>query len=530
MGMESTSRTMHGLLQAQVLRNPERTFFIFEDRQFSYADLDVASSRVAAGLQTLDLEAGAHVAVMMSNRPEFLFLDFGLSKMGAVEVPVNTAFIGELLRYLLRHSDSRAIVVEGPFLPALMEVVQDLPLLTDVIVLDGEPPSASFPGKRFHAYCPTLTEERPYQPVRLQGNDPFAILYTSGTTGPSKGAVLPHQYGLHMAEIISRTAAYDERDCLYNVLPLFHGNAKVLSTLPALMSGARMVLGRRFSASRFWADVRHYQCTEFNYIGSILAILMKADPAPGDADNPLRLMLGAGATPDLFEAFEARFGVKLLEGYGMSEIGIPLIAEMQRRKPGSCGRVHPDYSIQVVDDRGEPVGPHTPGELLVRPLKPCSMLLEYYRMPEKTVEAWQGLWFHTGDYLQYDEEGFFYFIDRKKDAIRRRGENISSFEVEGLVNAHPRVLESAAIPAPSELGEDEVMICVVPKAEGDLRPEELMRFCSERMPAFMRPRYIRILPALPKTPTEKVQKYRLREQGVTADTWDCERLGREEAS
>jgi crotonobetaine/carnitine-CoA ligase len=530
MNLKLSSQTLHGLLQARMARSPERIFFIYEDREYSYADLDRASSRVAAGLQTLGLGKGSHVAVMMNNRPEFLFLDFGLSKMGAVEVPVNTAHKGELLLYLLKQSDSQAMVVEGQFLEPLLEVLEKLPLLTDVIVIDGECPKSHYKGTRFHAYVPSLEAARPFRPAEVEGKDPFAILYTSGTTGPSKGAVLPHQYALHMAEIISRTAAYDERDCLYNVLPLFHGNAKLLSTLPALMSGARMVLGKRFSASRFWEDVRRYQCTEFNYIGSILAILMKADPVHGDAENPLRLMVGAGATPALFDTFEKRFGVKLIEGYGMSEIGIPLIAGLQSRKPGSCGRVHPDYSIQLVDDRGAPVGPHTPGELLVRPLKPWSMLLEYYRMPEKTVEAWQGLWFHTGDYLQFDEEGFFYFVDRKKDAIRRRGENISSFEVEYLVNAHPQVLESAAIPVPSELGEDDVMICVVPRPGCSLQSGELMKYCREKMAGFMRPRYIRILTSLPKTPTEKVQKYRLREQGVTADTWDCEQLDGEVAS
>ena len=319
-------------------------------------------------------------------------------------------------------------------------------------------------------------------------------------------------------------ADYGPEDCLYNALPLFHGNAQLLSTLPALLSGARMVLAEQFSATQFWDDVRRYGCTEFNYIGSILAILLKAEPRPDDADNPLRVMFGAGATPGVHEAFEKRFGVKLVEGYGMSEIGLPLLSDPDDARPGSCGKPHPDYEVMLVDDDGRELGANAPGELLVRPKAQWSMMLSYYKMPEKTVEAWQGLWFHTGDYLRRDDDGFYYFIDRKKDAIRRRGENISSYEVERLVMKHPAVLEAAAIPVRSELGEDEVMVCVVPHPDQGISAPELADYCGRHMAKFMVPRYIRFVPALPKTPTQKVQKYQLREEGVTSDTWDGEAL------
>ncbi|MCK4784071.1 MAG: AMP-binding protein, partial [Desulfobacteraceae bacterium] len=332
-------------------------------------------------------------------------------------------------------------------------------------------------------------------------------------------------YALFMGDVICEAGQYTESDCLYNALPLFHGNAQVLSAMPALMSGAQMVLAEKFSASRFWDEIKHYGCTEFNYIGGILPILSKAKPKPDDADNPLRIMIGGGAPPDLFEAFEQRFGVRLVEGYGMSEMGLPFMSPYTDSKPGTCGKPRPDYEVKLVNDNGLEVIPGTVGELLIRPLKPYSILLEYYKMPEKTVETWSDLWFHTGDYMREDNEGFFHFVDRKKDALRRRGENISSYEVEAVVNAHPAVLESAAVPVKSELGEDEVMVCLTLKPGSKLTPEELVKHCEEGMAYFMVPRYLRFMESLPKTPTERIQKYKLREEGITLDTWDREKAG-----
>lgn len=510
--------TLHDLLSRQAERYGEKTFVHFHDQEISYAALAASATRLAAGLQETGLGRGSHVAVMLSNRPEYLMLDFAISKLGGVEVPINTAHKGDLLTYMLDQSDSEAIIVEGCFIPQLDEVIAKLPTLKTIVVLDGVKPA--YPEKQVLDFERVQASTHRFKAVTVEEHDPFGILYTSGTTGPSKGAVLPHRYALSMAQMISERAQYEESDCLYNVLPLFHGNAKLLSTLPALLAGARMVLGERFSAGQLWEDVKRYGCTEFNYIGSILAILMKADECPDDADNSLRVMVGAGASPELHRAFEERFGVTLIEGYGMSEIGIPIISSLDESRPGACGKLHADYEVKLVTDSGELAQDGEPGELLIRPRKPWSMMLNYYNKPESTVAAWQDLWFHTGDYLYRDCDGFFYFVDRKKDAIRRRGENISSYEVESQINAHRDVLESAAIPVPSEIGEDEVMICVVAKADGALGPELLYEFCRQNMADFMLPRYIRFMKQIPKTPTQKVQKYQLRAEGITADTWD----------
>lgn len=518
-------RTIHQLLKKKVEQYGNREFFRFNDQVFGFEDLDRESDKVAAGLQSLEIDKGDKVAIEMENRPEFLFLLFGLCKIGAIEVPINTAHRGSLLAYMVNQADCRLMVVEAKFLDRVAPVFKDLPKIEKVLVLKERGEKLPKLKRPTFDYRKLVDNDGKYSRVDVIWTDPFAIMFTSGTTGPSKGALLPHSYAIHQGEITTNAAEYTEKDCLYTVLPLYHGNAQLLSTIPALMNGARMVLRERFSASRFWEEVKKYGCTEFNYIGAILPILYKAEPKPDDADNPLRIMLGGGAPMDLFEDIEKRFGVTLIEGYGMSEVGIPVMNTLKVRKPGTCGKPLPDYVVKVVDENGVQVGPGTPGELLVRHLRPNSMLLEYYNMPEETIKAWRDLWFHTGDYLYYDEDGFFHFVDRKKDALRRRGENISSYEVEKVINAHPAVLESAAVAATSEMGEDEVMICLKVKPGEKVEPEELIAFCEERMAYFMIPRYVRFMDKLPKTPTQRVEKYRLREQGVTPDTWDREKQG-----
>jgi len=518
-------RTIHRVLKQKVEQYGSREFLYFKDRVFSYLDLDRESDRVAAGLQSLGIIKGDKVAIIMNNRPEFLFLWFGLCKLGAIEVPINTAHRGDLLTYMVDRSESRFLVTESLFLDRVEPALKDLPKLEKVIVLDdkGKPlPSMDKPALDYHK---VTDNDGRYDETQVLWSDPFIIMFTSGTTGPSKGSVMPHNYALYMGDVCWESAGYDENDRLYNALPLFHGNAQVLSTMPALMSGAQMVLAERFSAGRFWDEIKRYQCTEFNYIGGILPILYKADPKPDDADNPLRIMFGGGAPMDLFEAFEKRFGVTLIEGYGMSEIGLPLMNTIKEKKKGTCGKPRPDYEVKVVDDTGMEVGLNTTGELLLRPKKPYCIFLEYYNMPEKTLEALRDLWFHSGDYLYRDEDGYFHFVDRKKDAIRRRGENISSFEVEKVIRSHPAVLESAAVAAKSELGEDEVMICLTLKPGQTLTPEELIDYCQENMAYFMVPRYVRFMDVLPKTPTERVRKYQLRNEGITQDTWDREAAG-----
>jgi crotonobetaine/carnitine-CoA ligase len=267
------------------------------------------------------------------------------------------------------------------------------------------------------------------------------------------------------------------------------------------VSDAQMVLSERFSASTFWEDIRKYGATQFNYLGAVMTILSKQEPKENDADNPVRIAFGAACPPDVMQDLERRFGFICLEGFGMSEIGLAVHDAIGDRKRGSCGKVlHDLFDVKLFDDDDEEVAVGKVGEIVVRPKKPYLMMSGYYNMPEKTLETYRNLWFHTGDYAKKDEEGYFYFVDRKKDAIRRRGENISSFEVEKVINKHPRVLESAVFAVPSE-------------------------YCNQEMAYFAVPRFLEFVSELPKTPTNRIEKYRLREAGITAHTWDRQKAG-----
>ncbi|NLT36268.1 MAG: AMP-binding protein [Gaiellales bacterium] len=517
-------RTIHALLKRRVAEHGNREYFTFRERVYGYEDLDRESDRVAAGLQKLGVKKGDFVAIEMKNRPEFIFIWFGLSKLGAVEVPLNTAHRGDLLAYMINKPECRLLITESDWLDRVAPVLDDTGV-EQVIVLgrEGEElPGLSRPTLDYRAL---VDNDGAYQEIDVFWSDPFAIIFTSGTTGPSKGSLMPQNYALFMGEICTECAEYTEADRLYNALPLFHGNAQLLSTMAALVSGARMVLAERFSASRFWDDIKRHGCTEFNYIGGILPILLKAEPRPDDADNPVRVMVGGGCPPDLFDLFERRFGVVLLEGYGMSELGLPLMNTLKHGRKGTIGRPVYGCEVKVVDDHDSEVAAGVMGEMLVRTQKPYTMLLEYYKDPQKTVEAWRDLWFHTGDYGVKDEEGYFHYKDRKKDALRRRGENISSYEVERIINSHPAVLESAAVPVKSPESEDEVMVCLSLKPAASLAPVELMDYVQDKMAYFMMPRYLRIMEELPHTPTAKIQKQELRDEGVTADTWDRETAG-----
>jgi len=291
---EVRNKTIHGVLKQKVAQCGSREFFYFKDQSFTYEDLDRASDRVAAGLQKVGIGKGDKVAIIMSNRPEFLFVWFGLSKLGAVEVPVNTAHRGQLLTYMMDKSDSRALVVEEKFMDRVAPVLKNLPKLEQLIVLGDSEGALPEVEKTVLDYRKAFDNDGTFEAPSVIWSDPFVIMFTSGTTGPSKGSLMPQNYALFMGRVCMETAEYTEADCLYNTLPLFHGNAQLLSTMPALMSGARMVLAERFSASRFWPEVKKYGCTEFNYIGGILPILLKVEPKSDDGDNPLRIMFGGG--------------------------------------------------------------------------------------------------------------------------------------------------------------------------------------------------------------------------------------------
>jgi crotonobetaine/carnitine-CoA ligase len=521
-----TPRVVGELVDERAERLGNKIFLRFKDQTFTYDEIRRYSNRCARAFKNLGIEKGNKVSLMLPNCPEFLHLWFGLAKIGAVEVPVNTSYKGDFLRHVVDQSDSRVFVIAREFLDRLTLIENDLNKLEKVVVLGGitkeESAGFRFPMMSFEEFF--KGSEDPLE-TKVYPWDPMSIIYTSGTTGLSKGALGPHKFCIVVAEQMLQLRQGGKDDIFYTFLPLYHFNAQCLTTVTALIAEAEMVLSDKFSASRFWDEIRKYKATQFNYLGAVIPILAKQPERPDDLDNPVHIAFGAGCPQAVMSEVEKRFGFKCLEGFGMTEIGIPIHVRVDDRRPGSCGKVLDIYEIKLVDDQENEVPIGEPGEILFRPREPFTMMLEYYNMPEKTLETFRNLWFHTGDLAKKDADGYYYFVDRKKDALRRRGENISSFEVEKAVNSHPSVVESAAVAVPSEVGEDEVKICVVLKPGATLTPEELMRHCNDRMPYFAVPRYVEFMESLPKTPTERVEKYKLKQAGVTPNTWDREKAG-----
>lgn len=520
-----TERVLGRVLQIQEARHGNRTFVDFKGEiTISYKQLDEFANRFANGFLEQGISKGTKVAIMLPNCPEYLYCWFGLAKIGAVMVPINTAHKGDLLGYMLNQSDTEAIVTNTDLLPRLRAIEHQLSKVKQVIVYGwrGDFESLSIKASTL-AELMKASSQPPY--VEVRHSDPMTILFTSGTTGPSKGVVMSHHYYYHAARTIGSSMGNGPDDVLYTCLPLFHVNAQVCTVLAALLFDARVALYEHFSASSFWDEIRRSRATVFLALGAMGNILYKAPTRPDDADNHVRLAMVVPPPEDV-AGFEQRFGLQVVyETFGMTEgiVTPPVIAHP--RRPGCCGKPTAHTQVQIVDDDDNPVEPRQIGEIVTRPDEPYTMMSGYYNMPEVTLQSFRNLWFHTGDLGYMDEDGYLYFVGRKKEAIRRRGENISAFEVEQIVNQHPSVLESAAIAVPSEWSEDDVKIVVVLREGEQLEPEELIRFCESRMAYFMVPRYVEFRRELPKTPTQRVEKYKLQVEGNGPDTWDREVAG-----
>lgn len=524
---DTEARVIGPWIRQKAERNGDKVALEIMGERRTYSQLASEAARVASGFTGgLGLSAGDHVASIMKNSIPSVDVWFGLASAGVVEVPVNNANRGETLRYLLAQSRSAAVVVDEEFLERIAQLAPDLPELRHVVVhREGHDGSPQFPDHVTLHELPSLYVDGTYPEPDLALSDTAVIMYTSGTTGPSKGAMLSHEANLSLARHTAWMVGYESHDRLYSAFPLFHINARYTTVMAAMAADASAVLDQRFSASTFWDMCRARGVTAFNYMGALLTILWKQPARADDADNPVRHGFGAPTPVELWEPFEERFGVHFTEIYGSTEVANTVQNPVWARKVGRAGRESPTYHVRVVDEKDRPLPPGEAGEIVVRPKKPFVAFSGYYEMPDKTVESWRNLWFHTGDRGRFDEDGFLTFIDRMKDCVRRRGENISSYEVESIVNTHDAVAESAVIGVASDLSEEEVMVCVVVKEGHVVSEVELLDWCSPRMAHFAVPRFIRWMNALPKNASERVQKFRLREDGVTSDTWDREAHG-----
>jgi crotonobetaine/carnitine-CoA ligase len=522
-----TERILPLIIEDKARQRPNHVVFQFRDYTITLGELNERINRAANGFLALGVKKGDKVAIMLPNCEEFLYAWWGLNKIGAAEVPINVALKGAGLVHQIVQSDSVALVADTEYLDRLEPVAGDLKTVRHVIWRKSDPAHkpGSWPGVEMLT-CKELLAHKDEKPnVVLHYSDMASILYTSGTTGVSKGVMMSHHYWYDVWSHSVQYSRYTEDDVLYTGLPFFHGNAQGITLGPAILADARAVIVERFSASNLWEDCRKWGCTEANYIGGIIPILMKVAPDERDADNPVRLMVGAAAPISIWHDFEKRFRTKLLEVYGMTECYCCLVNPWEGAKPGSCGKPITGWKVKLVDDNDVEVPPGTIGEFIAQPQSPFVGTSGYYNKPLETLEFFKNFWMHTGDLGKMDEDGFFYFVDRKKQALRRRGENISSFEVEAVINSNPAVLESCVVGVPSDVGEEDVKTVVVLRPGQTLTPEALIEWCEPRLAYFAIPRYVAFRDSLPKTPSERVEKYKLKAEGVTADCWDRDAAG-----
>jgi crotonobetaine/carnitine-CoA ligase len=474
-------------------RNHKRVFRCSEVA-WTYAELPGIAARAAGRLAATGIAPGDRVAIMAPNSATFLETYLGCAWRGAIAVPINTAARGPQLAHILATAAPKLLITTADLLPH----VDSPPEVWDITALPNAapvPPSATEPG------------------------DPAAILFTSGTTGPSKGVICPHAqmvwWGIHTGRMLELTAA----DILGTTLPLFHTNA--LNTFyQALVHGASMVLEPRFSASGFWPAMQASRATVTYVLGAMVPILMAQPVSPAERQHRVRVALAPGVPAAMQSTFHERTGVAVVDGYGSTETNFVIGTTAANRRPDRMGPVAPGFHARVVDNNDTELPPDTPGELVLRTDEPHAFASGYWGMPEKTAEAWRNNWFHTGDRVVRDADSWFRFIDRMKEAIRRRGENISAWEVEQVLLSHPAIATAAVFPVPSDLAEDEVMAAIILREPAT--PEDIIAHCTPRLARYAIPRYIDIVDTLPMTENGKIRKFALTERGVTPSTWDRE--------
>ena len=520
--------TIGGLLRARSAANPHKPLLVTTRGAMSYSQVDAIADSVASGWRVLGRKKGDPVCLMIGNRPEFILAWFGCARAGLVQVPVNTAYKGDLLAYLLEHCGARTVVVDAALVGQLATADAALKHIEQLVFTGDVPEKAHALGVSsilsWRDFVSAGERQRSEDPA-VDPGDLATLMYTSGTTGPSKGVMTPHLHNLTQGFEAAQALRMSVRDVLYTCMPLFHGNAQWATVLNALSVGATVALGERFSASGFWHEARQLGATECNLIGSMMYMLGAQPPSDTDRAHGIKTVFAAPAPADIFYRFEDRFGVTVIEGYGLTETKNVAYNPYDARRPGSFGKPTPSSMLTILGPGGEELPAGQVGEIAYRPRMANILCLGYYRDPEATLRATKDLWWHTGDLGYRDEDGYFYFVDRLKDAIRRRGENISSFELERTLLAHPAVLDAAVVAVPSEIAEEDVMAIVVPRDGATVSYEELFAYCDERLPYFMVPRYFRQVKNLPRTPNDKVRKVELRQQGITPDTWDSAKAG-----
>lgn len=509
------------LLRRHAASTPAKTFAVFPDDEWTYARTAQEAWSAAQALRRLGVQRGDFVGAWLPNGKDALRTWFGANAAGAIFAPLNPAYRGSILEHTINLSGTRVMVAHR----ALVQRLQGLDLRTlERVVLVGEG-AADVSLRGIELLDESALEGSPERPdlvEPLEVWDIVALIYTSGTTGQSKAVLCPYLHHHTYCEQLLSWQGPDDRFFVY--LPMFHvgGTSAIYGMLER---GGSVALVDGFRTETFFDDARRYRVTHATILGAMANFLLKQPPSADDAETPLR---SAFVTPmvDDVQAFRKRFGIDVITGYGLTEGTCPIRTDRNPANPLTCGkRSSPDYELRLVDDHDREVPVGEPGELIIRHQRPWSLNAGYKDMPEATAHAWRNGWFHTGDMMRMDAESNYYFVDRAKDALRRRGENISSMEVEREILAHPDVLEAAVVAAPSEHSEDEVRAFVALRPGSRLEPRQLIEWLIPRLPYFMVPRYVDVLDELPKTESQKAKKYQLRQLSLSEATWDREQAG-----
>jgi crotonobetaine/carnitine-CoA ligase len=528
--------TLVDLVRRQAEALGEREFMAFEHgTSLTFGGLHQDSGDLGRKLASLGVAPGDRVMVMLKNRIEFMLAMLAIMRIGAIFVPINTELKGAFLQQQMRNAEPRVVFVDAVLSDAFDAVQGGNESLVATIYVAGDVPDqrpavlAAAPAMTFSAFRDLAPPEGDVL-VTPTPQDIACIMYTSGTTGPSKGVLMPHAHCYLFGHGMARALEMTEQDCQYVCMPLFHAMGLLLQVLSSLITGSRVYCIERFSPARWLDDIRSCKATLSNALGIIPEFLFNTPETEHDRDHQLRTVMAVPIAAEWGTAMEERFGFKFMQGYGSTEGNIPCYTKADDPLlPGMAGWILDEFfEVRIVDAETDAEMPQGEvGEIVVRPKVAFCFNQGYFRMPEKTVEAWRNLWFHTNDAGYFDEQGRLYYADRIKDRIRRRGENISSFEIEQVLNNYPDVQESAVVGIKVEGagGEDEVKAYIVTDGGADIDNVALLDYCVEQIPRFAVPRYIEAVESLAKTATNKIQKEPLRQAGVTPRTWDRESVG-----
>lgn len=512
--MESISE----LLERRARDDAAKPFCFFDGSSVSFADLRERVNRVASGFAALGVHPGDRVAVMLANHPDHPVVFLALNRLGVTQIPVNIHLRGLGLEYVLTHSEARAMVVDARFAPELSPLVGKTPL--DLLVWRGTPMPAG--SARSVSLDDVVAAGTPTPPTSTAATDHvMSITYTSGTTGPPKGVMLGEKPYLMAGRVAGQLADVRAGDVMLTWEPLYHiGGSQVIVT--CLQHGVPMALLERFSASAFWDEARRYGATQMHYLGGVLGLLLKQPPRQEDLHHSVRIAWGGGAPGHLWEPFERRFGVRIREAYGLTEAASFTTANLEGRV-GSIGRPVPHFEVKIVTEDGRAAATHETGQIVVREREPGLLMKGYLKDGERTAEALRDGWLYTGDFGARDADGFFYFAGRRRDRLRRRGENVSAWEIEQVVAMHADVESCAAIGVPSDVGDEDIKLFVKPVGGKRLDPLDLIRWCERHLAYFQIPRYVELVDEFPRTPTERIRKDQL--SASVAACWDLERSG-----